>query len=459
MRCRWVFVWAMLVSPAIGDVIRLKSGPVLRGEVKRDDGAWIITADDGKATRVEAHEIASMELGTSTSQPTTLPDADTENLASLRRSVESIDNIDQILQRYQRFIDSRPSDKVLRDAQADIAMWNDHKAGGLVKFDGEWVTAAERDERMKQSLAMVEEARTLMRQGREKDADPILLRAMEVDPENPAAMFLRGVRAYAQNQLPVARKCFEMTRDALPNHGPSLANLAVILWRQDAIMPAVNYYDQAMAASPGERAILNNVAEAMQLVPSRFRDEPPIARMTERFVAQDHALQESLKEQGLYRWGSTWVDDKQMEMLSSAEADIREKLNEIEQQFDRVQSRIDRIDEDIEANKREMRRLEATSYYRDREGRLVRKSLPSVYYDIKEDNEQLLVERKEQEARLDEFRAAAKAVESRLPVPRYTGVQKILGVEYAPILVNAAEKPATQPEGENPKSETRMTNQ
>jgi tetratricopeptide (TPR) repeat protein len=457
MRYRWFFVWAMLVGSARADVVHLKDGSFLRGEVRRDDGAWVVTDASGKQTRVEAQEIASMVLGGSTTAPTTQPDPQLEKLASLRRSVESLDDIDQILQRYQRFIDTKPGDQIVRLAQSDVALWNQRKSEGLVKFDGEWVSDGERAARQVRSLALADDARTMIRQGRQAEADPLLQQALDIDPESPPALYLRGVTMYGDNQVATSRKCFELTRDAVPQHGPTLANLGLILWRQDAILPAVNYYDQAMAAAPLEQAILDNVAEVLEAIPKKFRDDLAVKRLSERFITQDQQLQQALKAKGLYRWGSTWVDDAQMEMLKRAEAEIREKLNEIEEEFDRVQVRIDRIDEDIEANKREMRRLEASRFFRDNDGRMVRKSLPSVYYDIKEDTENLLAERKDQEARLDEFREAARAVQARLPVPRFTGVLKILGVEYAPMPeMRATTRPAEEsrePKIRTPKSE------
>lgn len=420
----------LAASLSMGDTLRLKDGRALVGEVKRQDDVWAVTQPDGQVTRVPVEDVAAIEMDKT---PTTSPDALNEKLESLRRSVAALDDIAQIIERYRRFIASSSDPKVAGEAGKDLATWQQRQADGQVRFAGQWMSPAQREAQIDGAIAIAVEAQALMQQGRVDQAQASLDKALELDPSNPTALFLAGVQLFTGDQPAAARKSFEAVLANLPRHAPSLANLGVTLWKLDAILPAVNCYDQALSAAPLERAILDNVAEVIQAIPRKQREENAVKRLTERFVAQDRELQEQMAQRGLYRWGSTWVDQEQMDSLQAAEAEIREKLNELEEQFDRVQDRIARIDEDIDANEREMRRLIATSYTRDRDGRMIRRSLPRIYYDIKEDNEELDAERTEQEAKLDELRALAAEVEKRLPVPRYTGMQKILGAEHAPM--------------------------
>src|SRR6185295_5504729 len=101
--------------------------------------------------------------------------------------------------------------------------------------------------------------------------DPLLTEAMENDPQCAPALYLRGVLQFQQNQLPAARKSFETVNTVIKDHAPTLNNLAVILSRQNAVMPSLNHYDQAITAAPVNKFILDNVAEALAMVPEDQR--------------------------------------------------------------------------------------------------------------------------------------------------------------------------------------------
>ena len=58
------------------------------------------------------------------------------------------------------------------------------------------------------------------------------------------------------------------------------------------------------------------------------------------------------------------------------------------------------------------------------------------------DNERLKANKVAEQRKLEEMRVAAKTVQQQLPVPRYTGVQQMVGVEGTPVVM--AESPTTQ---------------
>src|SRR5690606_9331331 len=127
-----------------------------------------------------------------------------------------------------------------------------------------------------------------------------------------------GVVYYRQDQLVPARRAFESVNASIPDHGPTLNNLAVILWRQNQHIGSLNYYDQAMIAAPADREILNNVAEALNALPANYRDNASAKRVLRRFQEQDVQLQAELAKSGLYRWGAAWVNQEQLEELKKA---------------------------------------------------------------------------------------------------------------------------------------------
>src|SRR5262245_13766342 len=100
MRKIWIILAAVLCMPALADVIILKDGSRVEGDVKRGEGGYDVKGGDGKITHVGMNQVASIQLG-----KTAGPGAAKDRLASLKRSSESIDDINTILARYKAFIE------------------------------------------------------------------------------------------------------------------------------------------------------------------------------------------------------------------------------------------------------------------------------------------------------------------------------------------------------------------
>ena len=85
-----------------------------------------------------------------------------------------------------------------------------------------------------------------IKSGRLKEGGVLVDRALVIDPQNVSLQYLNGVVHYQQEQLVPARKAFEAVVAAAPDHAPTLNNLAVVLWRQNAHPAALGYYDRAV---------------------------------------------------------------------------------------------------------------------------------------------------------------------------------------------------------------------
>lgn len=423
------------VAAAAGDVIRLKDGTVLEGDVKRHpDGGWTVTSPGGHTRHVARKDVKSIEA---TGGAATRGAVD-ENLQSLRRSVENVDDPAVAIEKYERFLAAHPTSEVSGEAQRELATWLDRRDRGLVRVGSDWLTPEQRAERQAEGVAIASEARQLIKGGRLPEAERVIRQALEADPKNPAAWYLRGLLAYRADKMPEARRAFEQVNAAVPSHAPTLNNLAVVLFRQRQYGGAMTYYDQAMQASPNDREILDNVAEALEALDDTAEASTAAQKAARRFRSQDQQLQERMAALGLYRWGATWVNQTQMDRLREAERRIQERLDALAGEFDRAKDAIEEIDEDIESNERSMRQIEATSYVRDRYGGVRRAALPSIYYELQRDTEKLRRDQAALVARQEELRAAAKAAQADVPVPRFSGVQKLIETEGTPIAVPEA---------------------
>jgi tetratricopeptide (TPR) repeat protein len=443
-RCSFLLVLMVATAAARGDVVYLADGSVLTGDVKRGPGGYVITQPDGRVQNVPLDQVKSIELAAPATTALT-PGAAREKLASLRRSVEYLDDAGKVVERYQRFIEQNANTALEAEARRDLAMWQARRDQGLVKFAGKWITPAERAAMQETALRQADAARRALSAGRVSEAQSLIDQSLAADPNNAAAIYLRGLLQYRQDQLIPARKSFEVVNVLVPNHGPTLNNLAVVLARQNQHATALATYDQAMLAAPKTKEILNNVAELLYAVPDEARATPVAQRALRRFTEQDEDLARELEKQGLHRWGATWVTTQQREELKQAEREAKDKLDQLAAEFDGVKVRISNIDREIEDNERAMRRLEATSYVRDINGQIWQAALPPLYGELQEDNRRLQRERQDQYARLDRLREQARAVNRSLPVPKYTGIQRMMDATFAPVVAPVAAPTTTSP--------------
>jgi len=436
-----------LASIAAGDVVKLTNGTSLEGDVKKNNDGYVVIGSTGKMTTLRADEVQSIVIS-----PSTRPVAVMERLASLRRAMDNVNDISTIVDRYQRFIDQSPDDASRKAAQDDLAMWKQRQDQGLIKFGNQWIAAGDKAKIQEQALSLAMQGREMMKQGRLKEAEPVLNQSIAMDPGCASAHYLRGLLMFRQDQLPGARKEFETTLSLVPDHVPTLNNLDVVMSRQNQTPAALNQYDRAMIVSPSDRWVLTNVAEVLYSIPEEMRKNDIVRRAQRRFDSQIVTLEDRLAADGLYRWGATWVNAADLEKLKAVETANKAKLDALAVDFDAVQADMTRITQSITDNQSTLRRIESESVRYDANGQLIRLAYPPVYYEIVRDNQKLTAERAADITKLEQIRTQAKAIQNKLPTPRYTGVQQIVGVEGAPIVAIAAgpttaptTSPSTQP--------------
>jgi len=396
-------------SPVVlAEVIHLKDGTALSGEVKRAQDGWYVTDAKGKVVHVTTDSVQSIELGPRGGADA--KDQGASKLASLRRSVEALGDLKVIIDRYEKFIEQNKDAPVAAEARKDQAQWRERLAKGMVKVGANWVTPEERGALQVKALLGVDEARELMKQNRLRDADVAVTHALEVDPANASALYLKGLILYRQDQIQPARKAFEAVREVMPDHGPTLNNLAVVLWRQNQQMAAIAVYHQAMQAMPLNKQLLDNVAEALNALPEEQRRSPVAQKAYKLWTEQDAQLQQRMMSEGWYRWGSTWVDKSQYDKLQSAEKDVKDKIAKLEADFADAQAKIDTIDAQLQQNRQAMQYMEQQrgSVQQDATGRSRAASYPRPpqYWDYDRANRRLEVQRKETVAALDAMRSA-----------------------------------------------------
>jgi hypothetical protein len=100
------------------------------------------------------------------------------------------------------------------------------------------------------------------------------------------------------------------------------------------------------------------------------------------------------------------------------------------------------IDQQTTANNATMNQLQASAYARDTEGHIIQLPLPPAFYTLQNENERMAVERATLQTKLQSLAEEAKKARQSMPVPPYTGLQRLIGVEGMPA---ATTQPSTQP--------------
>ena len=449
--CATIFL--PLARTAAGDVVVLKDGSRVEGDLERVEDGYNVTTADGKSVKVKSAQVKSVEV----KAPATADEAQ-KRLDALRRSADNLADLKLIVSRYNDFLRRFGNTPQAEEARRDLAAWQEKLERHATKVAGKWVTPDELGRLQQESQEAAVKARDHVAQGRLREAGPLLQQALDVDPKNASALYLRGVVLFRQDQLGPARKAFDSVTKLVPDHAPTLNNLAVILWRQEGHAGALRYFDQAMAAAgdngPFAEAVLNNVAEALHALPQNLRDNPATKRVVLHFQQRDEALAKRMQKRGLYRWGSSWVDGAQLDKLQTKENEIAARIKDLEAEFDTVQRRLAQVERDIVDTQRTLRRMEATSYVQGGPGggRTQQFAPPKVYYGLKRDLEDLKREYAEQESRVNALRREAKLVKQELPVPRYSGIQRIIDADGTPLMDAAAATQPAKPEAPAPSS-------
>ena len=431
-----------LPTLALADTVTLKDGSKIQGDVHRQGDAYVLTDMTGKQTLISVDDVARFELSPGAA---TGNDAAMSRLASLRRAADNLSDIKVIIERFKSFVAQNANTPAGSAAASDLRLWQDRLDQGLVKVADKWMTTQERDALRGQSTDLALQIHDMLKAGRLKEAAPILDRGILIDPKSISLLYLRGVLRYEEEHLPLSRKDFEAVIASAPDHAPTLNNLAVILWRENAHMVALGFYDRALLAAPGSQEILDNVAEALDALPREQRDTLVVKKLLRHFKEQDDALQKKMAEQGLYRYGGKWVTEKELGKIKEQEKAIKGQIAQMQTDFDTAQARITAIDRQVAELTNELNLIDAQTYAQGANGQVFKLPYPPLYYTLAQQVTTLKAERVARTDELDRLRQAARTARDKLPSATYSGLQKLIGVDGVPLPAGFVPAPAAPP--------------
>lgn len=430
-------------AAALADVVHLKDGTELKGTIKRNGAGngWVVTDAAGKFVVVTDDQVQRVEKVGNLSKD----DIARSALISVRRNLDTLNDPKVVLDRLRKFTDDHAGTVPAHEVAKELPQWQERIDKGMTRVGARWVSADEMGQLLSQTTGLLEQARALIRQNKPKEADALLTQVFAIDPGSVAATYLRGLVQFSQEQVPLSRRSFETVKAAIPDHAPTLNNLGVLNYRQNQIGAAMTFYAQAMLASPQNKDVLNNVAEALHKLPPDQLTGTQAQRALKAFREQDVALAQQMASQGWYRWGATWVTAVQMEEIRKADAAVKVKVNALQVEFERHKARMISIDREIDDDRADMDRIQGDRLQRDASGRTYVNPLPDIYYRIQQRVNRLIAEKQELVARQRQLEERARGFDAERPKPHYTGFQQLIGVEGAPMPAAPAAMPGPTP--------------
>jgi tetratricopeptide (TPR) repeat protein len=441
----------MAGSLALGDVVYLNDGTRLEGKVQRVGDGWIVTDAAGHQTVVTPQQLASMEPSRPATRDAASADAvAADRLADLRLSVADVSDPRQAIDNYKTYLAKYGSTASGNTARSELATWQDRLDRGLVKYGGKWVEVADLSGLESQDFVRISQAGSLITDGHVKEGMAALAAILADDPHNAPALYVQGIGYFDLEQIPNSRKSLEAANAAAPHVGAALNNLGVVLYRQKQYSVALGYYDQAMLALPGNTQILDNVLEAMNSLPDSNRQTVIAQKVAKVLADQDAAAQKQMAAKGLVRWGATWIDQTQADQIKAAQEAIAQQVSTLQSQIAMLDQQTLMDGQMIDQNTMMMQQIQANSFMRDpTTGNVIVIPYPPNYYTMMATSAQLEQQIQSGNSKESSLRQEmARLQQQPLPVPKFTGVQHMMGPEQAVTLLPPGA--TTQPDSAPP---------
>lgn len=433
---------------SMADTLTLLDGRRVSGTVKRSaSGGWLVYESNGAILPVAAEQVYSIEI----TPPANLTAAQAnQRLEGLRRWVAGTHEPAAAIRRYNWFIEQIKEPGAVAAAKADLAVWQDRERRHMVKIDGRWFDPhADRAALADAATAQADRARQLLKQGDTASAEPLLVEATQSDPRNGTALYLLALLRINQDDLPAARAALNALLPLAPDHAPTLNNLAVVQWKQNQCLAALSSYQEALAAAPVNRLIVDNVGAALAAMPGVFRTTAVYQQVQQDYQQQQAQLAQRMGQAGLVRYGSAWIPLAQFQQIQTQQKQAHEQLNRLAVAFDAAAKTAEEIDRDILQTQSELHRLQAAAYLQYNPYGLAALPLPIgapapvVYTNLQQDLQLQRQRRIQQSTLMVTMRQTAIDLQKQLSPPPSDLTQRVVGLEGTPLIAEAA--PATQP--------------
>jgi tetratricopeptide (TPR) repeat protein len=343
----WILaLLALFLAPVLrADIIELTDGRKFNGTMARTGDVITIKVDDGKVVTVKPGDIARITLTSVVSAE----EAAAQEWTRVGAQVKAADDLRAVIDLYKGFAEKYPRAKQAGEAQSMLARYESIADKDPVKFRGKWMPRAQVGVVMKRWTEAARPALELYKAGRTRETLEAVKAVLADDDQNPDALTLGGLAAYRSNNLAQAKTYFTNLAAADPTSVLAENNLAVIATGQKQAGEAFVHYGKALQIMPGQRLLLDNIAEALNAYVAGGGDKNSTAyrALAKAYEPAEARMEETMGQEDMVRWGATWVTKVQREQLVAAQERMRDQMGRLESQYTAARNALTNLDAQI----------------------------------------------------------------------------------------------------------------
>ncbi len=293
---------------AAADTIRLKSGRVLHGRLRRHGPYYMITVKSGKRILVPLNQLVSVQLTGSSSRSGRAP-AGGDYQALLIR-LKNLRSAKAAVAQIKTYLTTHPKSAHAAAARKKLEFYQNVMRKHWVRFQGSWAPRAQRSKLQRQ---MNDQGAMALRQynnGRVKQALNNANAILRAAPRNQLALAVAGLANYRLGYKANSRRDFMLLARANPESSLAWNNLGVLNFSQHRQPEALLDYRRALQNASNNRIILDNIAGALHAYKGDRRTAL-FRSLSHQFTQSERLLESSMARRGWYPYGNVWITAKQ----------------------------------------------------------------------------------------------------------------------------------------------------
>jgi tetratricopeptide (TPR) repeat protein len=326
-----LFFLLLSAGSAPADTITLKDGQVIQGQLVRQGDSFLVQPDQGADFAIPISDVGKIVLSRSKNPQQEAID----QWEYIQFTITQQNDLPQIISTIQTYLKKYPNSPKLNDAQALLMQYTRYKAQSYIKYGGNWMTPNECNEAQQQVQTLVNGSIKSIHAGAPAQALDEARKALVINPGDGDAMIIAGVAEYSQGHRQDALTWFNKLLNQDPQNIIALNDAGVVSFALNInLQPrALVCYQTALNLASGNRMLLDNVAAALedyQGNTSSFLYK----KLVQSFNSADQQMQVIMAQQGLYRFGGTWVNAVQKNQLDSQRMAYELQKNTLEANYD-----------------------------------------------------------------------------------------------------------------------------
>ncbi len=209
----------------------------------------------------------------------------------------------------QKFVDENGSLAGSEDAVATLAHYKEIATAGAIKFQGKWMSAAEKDAVIKAWRTAAQAAIEAYHDNSWQKALTEARKVLEKDKGNPDAMTIAGISAEKLAMAGPSRTYFTSLAAAEDSSPLPENNLGVLAFRQKQYAEALSHFYKAMQINSGHRVLVDNVAVALHVYADNKGDTSNLIyiNLKKMFPDAENTLEAKMAADGMASFGGTWL--------------------------------------------------------------------------------------------------------------------------------------------------------